>query len=467
MTIGERIAKCRKEKNLSQEYIAELLDVSRQAVSKWENGLTEPDTGNLIHLASLLGVTVEYLACGSEQGSGTVPQKESPPARESLTLFGIIGIILISLGAASVIFGICHLWEFISIGILLAIYGTLVITLKRDGAMLSASMLILAVAMIFILGYTVGLDVILCCIIFAISVIVPLLIYGVIIGFEYLIRGRTIVQKAKKLVVTGSVGVFAVILSVSVIITLNVKEAWSSSWFSEETLTPFSLTGLPMPESETMLKLDGEDGVKILALLDTDSYNDYLAEVYGYLITQGFRHLGTRGQELREGTYELRRCDKLSDFQAGEGVCDYLFVYNVGATPFIDGEVNCYVLSIDSVTKYVDGAAKNYTITLDGKTYTYNTVISIYPEFEDENYKLKGFNITYDNGANRFVDCISEALPGREVTVTTRAIDDADIVVYVNGVKIDRTAKKPDLWEYTFIMPKEDVHVTYRIIDIN
>ena len=35
MTIGERIAKCRKEKNLSQEYIAELLDVSRQAVSKW------------------------------------------------------------------------------------------------------------------------------------------------------------------------------------------------------------------------------------------------------------------------------------------------------------------------------------------------------------------------------------------------------------------------------------------------
>jgi len=40
-------------------------------------------------------------------------------------------------------------------------------------------------------------------------------------------------------------------------------------------------------------------------------------------------------------------------------------------------------------------------------------------------------------------------------------------VVYVNGVKIDRTAKKPDLWEYTFIMPKEDVHVTYRIIDIN
>ena len=64
MTIGERIAKCRKEKNLSQEYIAELLDVSRQAVSKWETNQTEPDTGNLIQLARIFGVSVEYIANG-------------------------------------------------------------------------------------------------------------------------------------------------------------------------------------------------------------------------------------------------------------------------------------------------------------------------------------------------------------------------------------------------------------------
>ena len=66
MTIGERIAKCRKEKNLSQEYIAELLDVSRQAVSKWETNQTEPDTSNLIKLARTFGVSVEYLANGEE-----------------------------------------------------------------------------------------------------------------------------------------------------------------------------------------------------------------------------------------------------------------------------------------------------------------------------------------------------------------------------------------------------------------
>ena len=61
MTIGERIAKCRKEKNLSQEYIAELLDVSRQAVSKWENGMSDPSTSNLLALAKLYEVSVEEI----------------------------------------------------------------------------------------------------------------------------------------------------------------------------------------------------------------------------------------------------------------------------------------------------------------------------------------------------------------------------------------------------------------------
>ena len=67
MTIGERIAKCRKEKKLSQEYIAESLEVSRQAVSKWENDQSEPDTNNLIKLARLFNVSVEYLANGEEE----------------------------------------------------------------------------------------------------------------------------------------------------------------------------------------------------------------------------------------------------------------------------------------------------------------------------------------------------------------------------------------------------------------
>jgi transcriptional regulator with XRE-family HTH domain len=54
MTIGERIAKCRKEKKLSQEYIAENLEVSRQAVSKLERDEGYPSIETLKDLAKLI-----------------------------------------------------------------------------------------------------------------------------------------------------------------------------------------------------------------------------------------------------------------------------------------------------------------------------------------------------------------------------------------------------------------------------
>ena len=65
MSIGSRITELRKERNFSQEYIAQELGVSRQAVSKWEQDLSSPDTNNLIALAQLFHVSVEYLAVGS------------------------------------------------------------------------------------------------------------------------------------------------------------------------------------------------------------------------------------------------------------------------------------------------------------------------------------------------------------------------------------------------------------------
>lgn len=66
MSIGNRISNLRKQNRYSQEYLAAQLGISRQAVSKWENDLTAPDTENLILLANLFGVSVEYLATGTE-----------------------------------------------------------------------------------------------------------------------------------------------------------------------------------------------------------------------------------------------------------------------------------------------------------------------------------------------------------------------------------------------------------------
>lgn len=65
MSIGERISSLRKERNISQAQLAGMLDVTRQAVSKWENDLTAPDTIKLIQLADVLDTDVEYLATGN------------------------------------------------------------------------------------------------------------------------------------------------------------------------------------------------------------------------------------------------------------------------------------------------------------------------------------------------------------------------------------------------------------------
>lgn len=64
MSIGERIVQLRNDKGVSQGQLAQILGVSRQAISKWENDQSSPDTLHLIKLADVLDTEVEYLATG-------------------------------------------------------------------------------------------------------------------------------------------------------------------------------------------------------------------------------------------------------------------------------------------------------------------------------------------------------------------------------------------------------------------
>ena len=72
MNIGERITLLRKEKDISQAELAKRLEVSRQAVSKWEQGTSSPDTNKLIQLAKILDTEVEYLATGTKPEPSSV-----------------------------------------------------------------------------------------------------------------------------------------------------------------------------------------------------------------------------------------------------------------------------------------------------------------------------------------------------------------------------------------------------------
>ena len=60
-TLGETLKELRTEKNMTQEFVAESLGISRQAVSKWENGTSEPSTSNLIAIAKLYEIAPEEL----------------------------------------------------------------------------------------------------------------------------------------------------------------------------------------------------------------------------------------------------------------------------------------------------------------------------------------------------------------------------------------------------------------------
>ena len=65
MTFGERLYELRKQKNISQEELAELLDVSRQSISKWENDKAYPEMTRLLFMSDYFRVSLDYLMRGA------------------------------------------------------------------------------------------------------------------------------------------------------------------------------------------------------------------------------------------------------------------------------------------------------------------------------------------------------------------------------------------------------------------
>ena len=73
MTLGEKLQMLRKSRSLSQEQLAEELEVSRQAISKWECGDSVPDLDKLKSISRYFGVTTDYLIF--EEQTGLQPEQ--------------------------------------------------------------------------------------------------------------------------------------------------------------------------------------------------------------------------------------------------------------------------------------------------------------------------------------------------------------------------------------------------------
>ena len=90
MKLCEKLYELRRAAGLSQEELAERLSVSRQAVSKWENGAAQPELSKLVELSRLYGVSVDELLSleeaekGDAKAASSVDASTPAPAQETL-----------------------------------------------------------------------------------------------------------------------------------------------------------------------------------------------------------------------------------------------------------------------------------------------------------------------------------------------------------------------------------------------
>lgn len=90
MEFKDKLFNLRKENHLSQQQLADQLNVSRQSISKWETGESQPDVNNIIILSEIFSVTTDYLL--KEDENNEEKEKRTP-------IFLVIGSIMNLLGA--------------------------------------------------------------------------------------------------------------------------------------------------------------------------------------------------------------------------------------------------------------------------------------------------------------------------------------------------------------------------------
>ena len=129
MLIGEKLRRLRIARQLSQEQLAEKLQVSRQAISKWELGESMPDTENLILLSKFYGVSIDYLLLNELNISSELETKRSRSF--PIFIFGMGGLI-IGLILSIVLWCTYQSILMVSIGLIIQIISVTVVLIKQS-----------------------------------------------------------------------------------------------------------------------------------------------------------------------------------------------------------------------------------------------------------------------------------------------------------------------------------------------
>lgn len=104
--IGRNIRRFRNEKNMTQQELAEKLNVTRQAVSGWENEKTQPDAETLGSIAEVLEVTLEDLIYGGTKKKLHV--KVTKGAEGGVTLGAVLAVVISYVSWGSIPWAILH-----------------------------------------------------------------------------------------------------------------------------------------------------------------------------------------------------------------------------------------------------------------------------------------------------------------------------------------------------------------------
>ncbi len=124
MDFSEKLLTLRKAKNLTQEQLAEKIDVSRQSISKWESGQASPELEKIVALGTVFDVTTDYLLKSSEIDDLSVKTEMLEKQQQKMLIREqkqqqILGCVMYSIAVYMVFFAVYfighfHFWEWVA-----------------------------------------------------------------------------------------------------------------------------------------------------------------------------------------------------------------------------------------------------------------------------------------------------------------------------------------------------------------